>query len=182
MTDEQIIQLIRENKYHPAMKGLYVYFPVVKKFILKNSGTRQEAEDIFQEGLVIFCRKLEKAGFILSSSINTYLYGVCRLLWMDELKKKNRQLRADASLLADEKGNQGIYDTDIEDDKPARQAQAALMKLGQKCRELLELFYFKKTSMKDIARTLGFSSEKVAKNQKYRCIEKAKEHFKQSSI
>lgn len=181
MTDEQIIHLIRQNKYHPAMKGLYAYFPVVKKFILKNSGTRQEAEDIFQEGLVIFCRKLESTGFVLSSSINTYVYGICRLLWMDELKKKKRQLNTDMPGLAAESTNERI-DEDIEDDRPVRQAQEAILKLGQKCRELLELFYFKKSSMKDIAGLLGFSSEKVAKNQKYRCLEKAKELVKQSSL
>lgn len=181
MTDEHIIHLIRENKYDPAMKGLYAYFPVVKKFILKNSGTRQEAEDIFQEGLVIFCRKLENSGFILSSSINTYVYSVCKLLWLDELKKKNRQLRADVSELRDEQNSTLIYD-DIEDDKALKQAQMAMMKLGQKCRELLELFYFKKASMKDIAKRLGFSSEKGAKNQKYRCLEKAKELVKSSSF
>lgn len=55
------------------------------------------------------------------------------------------------------------------------------MKLGQKCKELLELFYFKKLSMKDISKKLGFASEKVAKNQKYRCIEKAKENLKNLS-
>lgn len=181
MKDDDIIHLIRENKYNPAMKGLYAYFPVVKKFILKNSGTRQEAEDIFQEGLVIFCGKLEKSGFVLSSSINTYLFGVCRLLWLDELKKKRRQAKAGLAGPWDEQETERIYH-DIEDDRPRRQAQAAVMILGQKCRELLELFYFKKTSMKDIAKLLGFSSEKVAKNQKYRCIEKAKEHLKQSSI
>ena len=32
--------------------------------------------------------------------------------------------------------------------------------------------------MKEIAIKLGFSSEKVAKNQKYRCIEKAKDYLK----
>ncbi len=181
MTDEHIIHLIRENKYDPAMKGLYAYFPVVKKFILKNSGTRQEAEDIFQEGLVIFCRKLESSGFVLSCSINTYVYSVCKLLWFDELKKKKRQLQADFSELRDEHDSNPI-DDDIENDKPLKQAQAAVMKLGQRCRELLELFYFRKASMKDIAMLLGFSSEKGAKNQKYRCIEKAKELVKQSSL
>ena len=77
---------------------------------------------------------------------------------------------------------EGSITADIEDDKPLKQAQEAVMKLGQKCKELLELFYFKKLSMKEIAKKLGFASEKGAKNQKYRCIEKAKEHLKHSSI
>lgn len=91
MTDQDIVNLIRNNKYSPVMKNLYAYLPVVKKFVLKNNGTRQEAEDIFQEGLVIFCNKINKTDFLLTCSINTYLYSVCKLLWLDELKRKIKQ-------------------------------------------------------------------------------------------
>ena len=73
MIDIEITQCIREGKYNPAMKGLYAYLPVVKRFVQKNNGTKQEAEDIFQEGLVIFCKKLADVNFELRCSINTYL-------------------------------------------------------------------------------------------------------------
>ncbi len=181
MTDQDIVNLIRENKYSPAMKSLYAYLPVVKKFVMQNNGTRQEAEDIFQEGLVIFCNKLNKPGFVLSCSINTYLYSVCKLLWLDELKKSNKKIKNDTIPLTEDAVTNSIHE-DVNDDKPAKQAQEAVMKLGQKCKELLELFYFKQLSMKDIAAKLDFASEKGAKNQKYRCLEKAKENLKQSSL
>jgi hypothetical protein len=41
----------------------------------------------------------------------------------------------------------------------------------------LTLFYFQKKSFREIATALAFSDEQVAKNQKYRCIQKAKENF-----
>ena len=178
MTDIEIIQCMREGKYNPAMKGLYAYLPVVKKFIQKNNGTKQEAEDVFQEGLVIFCKKLPDANFELRCSINTYLYSVCKLLWLDELKKKNKQIKNDFLPLEDKYLSEEI-NTDIENDKSIKTAQEAVLMLGEKCRELLQLFYFKKMSMAQIAIQLGFKTEKVAKNQKYRCIEKAKENLKQ---
>lgn len=181
MTDQIIMSLIKENKYNPAMKSLYTYFPVVKKFVLKNNGTRQEAEDVFQEGLVIFCNKITKPDFVLSSSINTYLYSVCKLLWLDELKKKNKSIKNNTIELTDEHLIDTV-NTDIEEDKPIRNAQQAVMQLGAKCKEILELFYFKKMSMKEIAQKVGFASEKGAKNQKYRCIEKAKENLKNLSL
>lgn len=181
MTDQDIVNLIRDNKYSPAMKSLYAYLPVVKKFVLKNNGTKQEAEDVFQEGLVIFCNKASKANFILTASINTYVYSVCKLLWLDELKKKNKTIKNDFIELTDGNLVDEIND-DIDTDKPIKQAQEAIMKLGEKCKELLELFYFKKLSMKEIAVKLGFASEKGAKNQKYRCIEKAKENLKHSTL
>ena len=64
MTDHDIINLIRNNKYNPALKGLYTYLAPVKKFILNNNGTRQEAEDIFQEA----------RSYSAKSSINLILY------------------------------------------------------------------------------------------------------------
>ncbi len=181
MTDQHIINLIRENKHNPAMKSLYTYLPVVKKFILKNNGTRQEAEDIFQEGLVIFCNKATKNNFALTCSINTYIYSICKLLWLNELKKKNKSIKNNSIELTDKYLIDEI-NTDIEEDKPILKAQQAVMQLGQKCREILELFYFKKLSMKEIALKVGFASEKGAKNQKYRCIEKAKENLKNVSL
>ncbi len=178
MTDIEIIKCMREGKYNPAMKGLYTYLPVVKKFVQKNNGTKQEAEDVFQEGLVIFCKKLEDVNFELRCSINTYLYSVCKLLWLDELKKKNKQIKNDFLPLEDKYLSEEI-NTDIENDRPIKAAQEAVFMLGEKCKELLQLFYFKKMTMAQIASQLGFKTEKVAKDQKYRCIEKAKENLKQ---
>ena len=82
MTDQDIMNLIRNNKHSPVMKSIYAYLPVVKKFVIKNNGTHQEAEDIFQEGLVIFCNKIKNYEFVLTCSINKYVYSVCKLLWL----------------------------------------------------------------------------------------------------
>lgn len=177
MSDEEIIKLLKAEKFHPVTKKLYSYFPVVKKFVLKNSGTKQEAEDVFQDALIILFNKSKQVQFVLTSSINTYLFSVSRLIWLEELRKKNRQLNAQVSI------KEEFYDNDqlqyeVEADAKLKQAQSAVEKLGEKCRQLLEMFYHQKKSMKDIAKNLGFATEKVAKNQKYRCIEKAKEFLR----
>lgn len=53
--------------------------------------------------------------------------------------------------------------------------EKALTQIGKKCQELLELFYGFGKSMAEIAKKLDFRNEKVAKAQKYKCIQKAKE-------
>jgi hypothetical protein len=40
---------------------------------------------------------------------------------------------------------------------------------------MLQLFYLKKKSMAELAKEFGFKSEKVAKNQKYKCLQYAKQ-------
>ena len=175
MKDNQILEFMKSNNLSKASEKLYAYFPVVKKLVLKNSGTKQDAEDIYQEALIILFRKIQDNNFILSSSLNTYLYSVCRYLWSDALKKKNKSLSSE---------KMEIFAADPEIENEYREeldyhlAEKAFQMIGEKCKELLLLFYFKKLSFKQIATQLKFASEMVAKNQKYRCLEKAKDNLK----
>jgi DNA-directed RNA polymerase specialized sigma24 family protein len=50
-----------------------------------------------------------------------------------------------------------------------------LNEIGEQCKELLQLFYVKAWSMEDIAKKIGLRNDKVAKAQKYRCIQKLKD-------
>lgn len=177
MKDEHIINLIRDKQIKKASEKLYVYFPVVKKLVLKNNGSKEDAEDIYQEALLIFIRKANDADFKLTSSLNTYLYSVCRFLWNDELKKRNKKPVSIEDYKMEVLQNDDIAET-VANEAQNKLAEKAFKMIGEKCQQLLQLFYFEKLSMKTIAEKLGFSTEKVAKNQKYRCIEKTKEHLK----
>jgi RNA polymerase sigma factor (sigma-70 family) len=177
MKDGEIIELLRGKEYLRASEKLYGYYPVVKKLVLNNKGNREDAEDLYQEALIILIRKVQIPGFVLSSSLNTYLYSICRFLWSEKLRKQNKRIEVEFE------NNQAIENShDLETYKNETEnklAEKAFYELGEKCKQLLLLFYFKKMSMKEIAVKLGFGSEKVAKNQKYRCIEKAKENLQQ---
>lgn len=180
MNDQKILAQIRENHYNSAIRDLYSYYPVIRKMVLANHGTRTEAEDLFQEALVILCRKVRSADFELSSSLNTYLYSVCKLLWLEELRKKQKNVLHQSLQIEDT--CEPLAEQAIDEERPLKKAQQAIARLGAKCKELLELFYFQKKSMKEIAVLFGFSTERVAKNQKYRCIEKAKSYLESTTL
>lgn len=176
MKDIQILELLKGNNFTKASRKLYAYFPVVTKMVLKNNGSKQDAEDIYQEALIILFRKVQDKNFVLTSSLNTYLYSVCRYLWNDTLRKQNKKIEF-------EKVESVIPETEIEQDgrqeSEYRIAEKAFQSIGEKCKELLVLFYHKNLGFKQIAKQLEFASENVAKNQKYRCLEKAKDNLKQ---
>lgn len=173
MKSDTIIALIRERKEDKALRTLYNYLPKVKKMIRYNSGTNEDALDIFQEALIIFCKKVEQPTFQLTSNIDTYLFGICRLLWHNELRKRQTTTPINTLDLPD---NLNIEE-DLDQLSKHKLAEQALNQLGKKCLELLQSFYFKSMSMKAIALSFDFSSEKSARNQKYKCLEKAKEHY-----
>lgn len=169
MTDERIIENLRQNRYSHAVKGLYAILPDVKKYIKANSGTPDDAEDIFQDALVILCKKVQSENFMLTAPLKNYLLAIVRNCWMQELRQRKKM---PAGEMSTELENAGI------NEEPAfLLAKAAFELLGEKCRQLLILFYFKKHDFKTIAAELSFGDEKTAKNQKYRCLQKAKENY-----
>ena len=58
-----------------------------------------------------------------------------------------------------------------------QKAEQAFKSLGQKCQDLLIAYYHQQLSMSKIAEMFGFGSERSAKSQKYKCLEKAKAHY-----
>jgi RNA polymerase sigma factor (sigma-70 family) len=143
--------------------------PSVKKYIAANSGTVDDAKDIFQDALVVLYKKVQSSGFVLSVPLRTYLQAIVKNLWWQELRRRNK-IPVDF-----EPGD--IVDVMPEEGKDYDLASAAFNLLGEKCRQLLILFYFKKKSFRQIASALAFGDEKTAKNQKYRCLQKAKENY-----
>lgn len=178
MLDIKIVNLIRDNNSDEALRALYKGFPMIRKVILAKGGNAQDAEDIFQEALIILCRKIKDPRFQLTSQISTYLFSVCRFLWKDELKKRNRLITGDFET--------GLKETEekelevlVEQESRAKLAEKILNELGERCRELLLLFYKGGLKLKDIASKMGYNSENTAKNQKYKCLEGARNRLKE---
>ena len=62
MKQEAIIKQLRKGN-PKAISLLYEYFPIVKNYILKNSGLVSDAEDVFQESLIILYKKILNNSF-----------------------------------------------------------------------------------------------------------------------
>jgi len=176
MPDQQLIDLIRTGHSNKALNTLYRNFPMIRKMIRSNGGNAADAEDIFQEALIILVRNIQQPDFTLTSKLSTYLYGICRLLWKDELRRRDRPIPQ--ALIRGAEEEQTIM-IDEEKEQQARLAEKALNELGERCRELLLLFYHGGLKLKDIAARMGYSAENTAKNQKYKCLEAAKVKLKQ---
>src|SRR5437879_11837482 len=73
------------------MKRLYVaYFAMVLQLIINNSGTPDDAKDIYQEAIIVLYNKIKKGDFELNSKLKTFIYSVCRRLWLKRLNQMNR--------------------------------------------------------------------------------------------
>lgn len=176
MTDTEVIELIKKGKDEKAFAALYKYLPMIKKMILAKGGKQEDAKDIYQEALIILYRKATTTDFKLSSKLSTYLYSVCRFLWKDELKRQGRLKTVDFNDEIDASDDTNLEEM-VEKENRIKLAEKVIMELGDRCRELLLLFYSGTMKLKAIASKMGYNSENTAKNQKYKCLETAKKRL-----
>ncbi|MEP0262869.1 sigma-70 family RNA polymerase sigma factor [Dokdonia sp.] len=172
MSDQKIMALFKNGQRDKAFRQLYSLFPRIEKLILSKGGSKNDAQDVFQEALIILSKNLEKSDFKLTSSFYTYIYAVSRFIWKDTQKQYSKQ---ELHNLKEEEVS--IFHNVLEE-KKYQYAEKAFLELGERCQQLLQLFYHKAMSFKVIAEMMQFASEKVAKNQKYKCLQKAKDIFK----
>ena len=144
--------------------------------VCANSGTEQEAKDVYQEAVIAFYEKVQQPQFSLTCRIKTYLYAVCRRLWLKRLWEKKRTNGSMHEL----ETFSGIEDEMIEiEEKENRFAKmdTDLKALGEPCRSIIEDFYIRDFSMENISEKFGYTNPENAKNQKYKCLQRLKKLF-----
>jgi len=178
-SNDKIIKGILKNNDSVLHYIYNEYYPEINLYILKNNGIEEDANDVFQEGLIILYRKIKKNQFFLKCSFGTYLYSVCRLLWLKQLREKKTRFMVKEKLpiyLKDKK-NQDLIDT-IEKNERYGLYQKYFLKLGKDCQKTLQLF-LDNVPLKNIAKQMGYKNEKYAKKKKYKCKETLIKNIKQ---
>ncbi len=160
MRDSQILKRIKSGD-ESALDLIYKKnYKMMTRMVINNSGSEDEAKDIYQEAILIFWQKVRKKDFVLTSKISTYIYSVCQNLWRKELERKSR--------LSHESKDSEEY---MDFDKQEREAiiHECINSLGETCQKVLKYYYFDNLSMQDIAKKMGFANADTAKTKKYKC-------------
>ncbi|MDX9697918.1 MAG: sigma-70 family RNA polymerase sigma factor [Bacteroidales bacterium] len=181
-SDEQILKgILRHDNL--ILQYIYKeYYYKVSFFIKKNQGSEDDANDLFQEAIIVIYRKLKENDLIFAkSSFQGYLFSVCRFLWLKQLEKR----RIEKEKLNDTLPFQeDLYDESLADivEKNERFSlyQKHFKSLGTDCQKLLQLF-FDKVPLKEIARIMGYKGEKYAKTRKFKCKELLTNRIKQDT-
>ncbi len=170
ITAEFILQGLRD-KDTKVLDYIYEnYFQQIKTFIGNNQGSHEDAKDVYQDALLVIYQKAVKNNLSLSCSFNTYLYSVCRLLWLKKLEQeRNTRIIAEDSESHVEIEPGLIELTEM--NERYKLYQDHFRRMSYSCQKVLELF-LAGIPLKEIANILGFKSEQYAKKRKHQCKEK----------
>ena len=151
-------------------------FSSIQSFILNNNGSVEDARDIFQEAMIVLYENAGKETFKLNCQIKTYLYSVCRRLWLKRLQqlgKYNYNLENLVDIVP--------VDAEIEDHEKINDdfnlMENAMSKIGEPCKSLLDAYYLQKKNMQELALEFGYTNADNAKTQKYKCLLRLKKIF-----
>ena len=151
-------------------------YAIIQSFILNNNGSVDDARDIFQEAMVVLYEKSRDTTFSLNCQIRTYVYSICRRLWLkrlQQLSKFGTQVESLEEIVPVEE--------EVEEHEKKNTdfllMENAMGKIGEPCKSLLDAYYLQKKSMQGIAAEFGYTNADNAKTQKYKCLIRLKKLF-----
>jgi RNA polymerase sigma factor (sigma-70 family) len=175
-SDEAIIEGLRLRSDYIIKYMYQEMFPMIRYLVVKNSGNDEDAEDVFQDGLIVVFKKIRDHVLDLTCSFRTYIYSVCRNIWLQKLTKRKQYARefSDVETYVDLPDKVDQFQED--EMEKYRLYQQHFLTLGEDCQKVLLLF-MKKQSLKEIALEMGYKTEKYAKTRKYLCKEELKKRI-----
>ncbi len=176
-SDEAILEGLRLRSDYIINFIYKEFFPLIRFLVTENGGSGEDAEDTFQDGMIIIYNKISLNQLTLTSSFKTYMYSVCRNLWLQKLNKR----KAIFDKLTDveeyiDLPKDMLQEASIEEAELHRIIQIHFLALGNDCQKLLRLFV-KNIPLREIASILGYKTENYAKTRKYLCKEELKKRI-----
>jgi len=143
-------------------------FPIALKHISRNSGNKEDAEDIFQKALIMITTKFKVKDYEPVENFESYLLGVCKNLWLKELNfRKKWVTKTQNSELNNEGSAKMLALAILENDRWEAYLRNFNL-LSDNCKKVLSLF-LKKKSYAEITKTLEYNSETVTRQRVFKC-------------
>lgn len=159
-----------KSESNSAFGDLYKnYFGLVNHYIVRNNGSAEDAQDIFQEAMLVLVEKLRQDNFQLTASLKTYIMAISKHLWLKKLRHTYRV--TEFTEMHDNRFFEEI-NYSIEKEKTYwDKLQTYMTLITGHCNRLLHDMFFKKKPIEQIQTEYGYSTKHNAQNKKHKCIE-----------
>ena len=183
MSDEAIVTGILAGRVDDVVPPIYFqYAEAISAYVIGHGGSRQDADDVFQETVVAFIDLVRGGKFRAEARVKTLLVGIAHNVWMNELRKK-KSLNRRGEVFEHSKGKEEedgmgqLYQRELH-----QQFLSLLGKLGESCRQILTLFYYENKSLREILSETDYENEQVVRNKKYKCMKELSDLIKDNPV
>lgn len=180
--DRFLLQRLKENGQEAYLLLYQLYCPDLPRYVLRNSGNREDAEDLFQETLLVLLHKIRKTDFTLNSKLKTFLYAINRNQWLKKIKSRDIPFsfevfeQVDALTL-------DVIDIDVQQHhQPENLIQRLFENITGHCVVLITRIFLKQHEHEALIKELGYKNSHTFQNQKYKCINQLRKAGKKSPL
>lgn len=167
--DFKIIESIRAGSNDKALSYLYDKpLRKIRKHILRNNGSTEDANDIFQDAVLILFYQIKKDKYNTEHNLDSFLYAVAKNLWIDKIRREKKMFNKNLSKEQEYSDLDDQLKNLISKEK-THAFKIVFQKLDDKCQQILQYAIFDKLSMNDISAKMGYTNGNVAKSTHYRC-------------
>lgn len=166
-----LVKKIKSGDYNELELVYKLYREEFIKWITKSfKCSDDDAKDVYQQSIITFYENIINGKIQnFNSSIKTYLFAIGKNKFYSLSREKYKfHMEIDDGLgkIPEE------LDTNEVDMHKLQGVEKSLLILGDPCRRILELYYYHKKSMTDIADSMGLKNPDTAKNMKYKCLKR----------
>jgi len=176
--EQKLLEGLALNDRKAAETIYRQHYSMVQSLIVNNNGHPDDARDIFQEAMIVLYEKARSGSFELNCQLKTYLYSVCKRLWLKRLSQLQK-ISPEVENLEETVPVEEELEMHAQRNTDFLTMEKSMRNLGEPCKSLLEAYYLKKKSMVEIAGSFGYTNADNAKNQKYKCLMRLKKLFNQ---
>lgn len=152
-----------------SLRALYTtHFPTVRHFVLANHGTANDASDVFQEAVTVLWLRAREGSLAPDTDPGAFLFSIARNKWLDVVRSAAHRRM---TIVHDQRPAVATGEADDGIEERLARLRSIYDTLDDKCRTVLDRFYFERKDLATIARELGVEEDSI-RTIKYRCMMK----------
>lgn len=154
-------------------------YPVIYKWLnLYKSQLREDvkliARDLLHDAMPILLDHIQKGKYDSEKSqLRTYLVGICKGLWMNQIRKKDNQFKTDIDMIQEKENflsEENILEA-ITNKETLSMLEKCVGNLKDKYQTIIALRFYEELSWKEVAEKMQYSNEHTAMMTGKRALE-----------
>ncbi len=172
--DQRYIIALREGKYGLLEEIYTKYAPQVSKWVQRNNGSPDDAQDVFQETILALHQKAADPDFTLTCPLGALIFKISKNKWLNQLRKKSKD--AEVRIIEEERYKyegsilptfEEVEETEIRH----RKLDKTFKQLSEICQQLLSLLA-QGIASSEAAVQLGMNNANTVYRRKNACVER----------
>lgn len=174
--DQLVLEALRQELNSGNMATFQVHYLRYKPDFLRfaRNYTRDEevALDVYHDACIVLFENIKSGKLVtLSSTLKTYLFSIAKHMLITKLRRRGKEIQTDGEVAPVEVD--AFYAS--EEDERTDELRHQLRSMGGSCRQILELFYYRRYSIDAIMHAMQYKNENTVKAHKSRCLQKLRE-------